>query len=286
MKKLIAILLTMAMLTGCGTSNIDNSVTVEALSTVEEAKEEPVVEETLQEEVTKEEVIIEEEIEEPEVIEVEEIEEEHKLTQYEKNALISAKEPKNFEKNTPTQAEKDEVRAEYERRKEEGYVYEPENIYSEYLECTDLELIEKLQEKFLELHNEERRKLGLNELKIDERLNKTAKIRAEEASYFFSHTRPNGEYCDTVIPWDGSSLQDCGENVSWAGRYEEDFSLGTLSENVSNAAFNWLCNSPTHYENIISPNYNYIGIYSYIVHHEDGVIEVYTAFEFCSGAMG
>lgn len=285
MKKLIAILLTMAMLTGCGTSNIDNPVTVEALSTVEEAKEEPVVEETLQEEVTKEEVIIEEEIEEPEIIEVEEIEEEHELTQYEKNSLISKKEPKNFDNITPTEAEKKAALDEYNRRKEEGYVYEPENIYSESLECSDAELIEKLQEKFLELHNEERRKLGLNELKIDERLNRSAAKRAEEVSYFFTHTRSNGEIFDTVIPWDGSSLQDCGENLSWVGRYEEDFSLETLSENVSNAAFNWLCNSPTHYENIISLNYNYIGIYSHIVHHEDGVIMVYTAFEFCSGGM-
>ena len=286
MKKLIAILLTMAMLTGCGTSNIDNPVTVEALSTVEEAKEDPIMEETLQEEVTKEEVIIEEEIEEPEVIEVEEIEEEHKLTQYEKDALITKKAPKSFEKNTPTESEKKAVLGEYNRRKEEGYVYEPENIYSESLGCTDFELIEMLQEKFLELHNEERRKLGLNELKMDDRLNRAAAKRAEEVSYFFTHARPNGEIYDTVIPWDGSSLQDCGENLSWEGRYEEDFNLETLSENVSNAAFNWLCNSPTHYENIISLNYNYIGIYSYIVHHEDGVIMVYTAFEFCSGAMG
>lgn len=285
MKKLIAILLTMAMLTGCGTSNIDNPVTVEALSTVEEAKEEPVVDETLQEEVTKEEVIIEEEIEEPEVIEVEEIEEEHELTQHEKNSLISAKMPKKIDVVLNSEEDVKAAREEFNRRKEEGYVYEPENIYSESLECSDAELIEKLQEKFLELHNEERRKLGLKELKLDERLNKAAAKRAEEVSYFWAHTRPNGEIFDTVIPWDGSSLQDCGENVSWAGKYEEDFSLETLSENVSNAAFNWLCNSPTHYENIISPNYNYIGIYSYIVRHEDGVIEVYTAFEFCSGAM-
>lgn len=286
MKKLIAILLTMAMLTGCGTSNIDNPVTVEALSTVEEAKEETIVEETLQEEVTKEEVIIEEEIEEPEVIEVEEIEEEHELTQHEKNSLISAKMPKKIDVVLNSEEDVKAAREEFNRRKEEGYVYEPENIYSEYLDCTDLELIEKLQEQFLELHNEERRKLGLNELKIDERLNKAAKVRAEEYSYLRSHTRPNGEIFDTVIPWDGSSLQDCGENLSWVGKYEADFSLETLSNNVSNVAFIWLINSPTHYENIISPNYNYIGIYSYIVRHEDGVIEVYTAFEFCSGAMG
>lgn len=286
MKKLIAILLTMAMLTGCGTSNIDNPVTVEDLSTVEEAKEDPIMEETLQEEVTKEEVIIEEEIEEPEVIEVEEIEEEHKLTQYEKDALIQEKRPENFEKNTPTEAEKKAALDEYNRRKEEGYVYEPENIYSESLDCTDLELIEKLQEKFLELHNEERRKLGLNELKIDERLNKTAKIRAEEASYFFSHTRPNGEFYDTVIPWDGSSLQDCGENVSSYIKYEDDFSSETFLNMGSKETFNALCNSSGHYENITDSHYNYIGIYSYIIHHEDGVISVYTAFEFCSGAMG
>lgn len=280
MKKLIAILLTMVMLTGCGTSNIDNPVTVEALSTVEEAKEEPVVEETLQEEVTKEEVIIEEETEEPEVIEVEEIEEEHKLTRVEKDALVREKMPKKIDVVLNSEEDVKAAREEFNRRKEEGYVYEPENIYSESLDCTDLELIEKLQEKFLELHNEERHKLGLNELKIDERLNKAAAKRAEEVSYFWAHTRPNGEEFWPLVTPNGDKY--AGENVSWAGKYEEDFSLQTLSNNISNAAFNWLCNSPTHYENITNPNYNYIGIYSYIVHHEDGVISVYTAFEFSS----
>lgn len=250
MNKLIAILLAITMLTGCE-GVVEEKVKIERPEIEEESKPKKLI-----------------------------------VTAYTKNTLLDAKEPKNFDNNTPTEEEKRAALDEYERRKAEGYVYEPENVYSEVLECTDAELIEKLQEQFLELHNEERRKLGLNELKMDERLNKAAATRAEEISYFFTHARANGEVYDTVIPWDGSSLQYDGENLSWVERFEEDFNLETLSNSVSITAFDWFCNSPTHYENIISQNYNYIGISSHITHYEDGVIMVYTAFEFSSGGMG
>ncbi|MDE5936697.1 MAG: hypothetical protein K2G83_04760, partial [Ruminococcus sp.] len=49
--------------------------------------------------------------------------------------------------------------------------------------------------------NNERKALGLRELYVVPYLQECAKIRAEEASVSYSHTRPNGEYCSDVIDY-------------------------------------------------------------------------------------
>ena len=312
MKKLIAILLTMVMLTGCGTSNIDNPVTVEALSTVEEAKEEPVVEETLQEEVTTNKSIITEEltkslksaIEETEeaaliALENQKIEQENLFWNEYKGDLRDVSNLINTIHQLDdvgmygTVEVPDEVKKEYERRIEEGFSYDPSTVYNRYSDFSDAEIIEMVKARFLELHNEKRAELGLTELKLDERLCEVATIRAEEGSYFLNHTRPNGEWFDTLIPWDGSSLQDCGENISWAVKYEpfilEDSNstetLESFYSEMADSGFDWLCNSPKHYENITNVEYKYIGIDSYIFRNKYGDVAITTAFEFCSGGM-
>ena len=56
------------------------------------------------------------------------------------------------------------------------------------------------QTEMLNLVNVERRKHGLNPLVLDRDLNNGAMIRAREISEYFSHTRPDGTACFTVLP--------------------------------------------------------------------------------------
>ena len=187
-----------------------------------------------------------------------------------------------------------EVTEEYERRKEEGFKYEPEKVYNDYSAFSDAEIIEMVNERYLELHNEKRRELGLCELKLDDKLNSVATIRAEEASYFFNHTRPNGKWCDILIPWNEIEYQVTGENLSWQIQNEASILKNPRSIvypgkplylEMTDAGFDGLCNSPKHYYNISHEEFKYIGIDSYIVRNTNGQIMIVTAFEFCSGAM-
>lgn len=195
--------------------------------------------------------------------------------------------------NGPVEVPK-EVNEEYERRKEEGFKYEPEKVYNDYSAFSDAEIIEMVNERYLELHNEKRRELGLSELKLDGSLNSVATIRAEEASYFFNHTRPNGKWCAVLIPWNEIEDQVAGENLEW--RLKDESSIlknprsivypgKPLYLEMADAGFEGLCNSPGHYATITHPEYKYIGIDSYIVRDKYGNIMIVTAFEFCTGAM-
>lgn len=186
------------------------------------------------------------------------------------------------------------VTKEYERRIEEGFIYEPEKVYNYYSAFSDAEIIEMVNERYLELHNEKRRELGLCELKLDDKLNSVATIRAEEASYFFNHTRPNGEYFDVLIPWNEIEEQVMGENISCQFQNEASILKNPRSIvypgkplylEMADAGFKALCNSPKHYYNISLDKFKYIGIDSYIVRNKYGDIIIITAFEFCTGAM-
>ena len=54
----------------------------------------------------------------------------------------------------------------------------------------------------------------LGELTLDEELCKAAAIRAEEIVKSFSHTRPNGSKCFTVLKECGISYGSAGENIA------------------------------------------------------------------------
>lgn len=90
------------------------------------------------------------------------------------------------------------------------------------------------EEQVLYLVNEERVSNGLQPLTIDSDLTLAAKIRAEEASRCYSHTRPDGTSCFTV------SDKANSENLAKA------YSYNTLSEVVDA----WM-NSQGHKENIL-----------------------------------
>jgi len=96
-------------------------------------------------------------------------------------------------------------------------------------------------DEVLELVNEERAKDSLPPLRMDEDLKKAAKIRSEEVTIVFGHTRPDGSKFFTVSPKVKSENLAAGQK--------------TPKEVVSA----WM-KSPGHRKNILNPKYTTIGI--------------------------
>lgn len=95
------------------------------------------------------------------------------------------------------------------------------------------------------LCNEQRAANGLGPLTEDATLDSLAQVRSDETVVSFSHTRPNGTDCFTVLdsyPWNA-----CGENIA-AGQI--------TPEEVVDA---WM-NSEGHRANILSPSFGKIGV--------------------------
>jgi len=101
----------------------------------------------------------------------------------------------------------------------------------------------------LEITNEYRSEVGLNNLILDKNLCVAASVRALEMSYTenLSHTRPDGAKCFMVLEDLDINYTSAGENIADGFKY---------TENVCKA---WK-NSEGHYKNIIGKKYNKIGI--------------------------
>ncbi len=96
----------------------------------------------------------------------------------------------------------------------------------------------------LELVNIERAKLGIAPLKLSPDLMRAAGVRAEELPESFSHTRPNGSSCFTVIK---SSYSVVGENIA-------------AGQRTSAAVVESWMNSPGHRENILNAKFSRLGV--------------------------
>ena len=103
--------------------------------------------------------------------------------------------------------------------------------------------------------NKERAAAGLSALTMDEDLLACAMQRAAEVAVYFSHTRPDGSSCFTVLPQ--KHLSYCGENIA-AGQPSAD---GVMTD--------WM-NSEGHRENILTKGYKSIGIGCF--YQNDGTI--------------
>ena len=105
-------------------------------------------------------------------------------------------------------------------------------------------------EAVIDLVNQEREKKGLSPLEMNETLMGGCEIRAEELVEKFSHTRPDGSSCYTVVQSEyGSSY--IGENIA------EGY---TSPEHVMNG---WM-NSSGHRANILKKEYEEIGVGCYV----------------------
>ena len=97
------------------------------------------------------------------------------------------------------------------------------------------------------LVNEERTKAGLAALEKSDNVTLAAAVRAEELTFSFSHTRPDGSAYRTVLEQNGVSYRSCGENVAFGYR---------TPEAVMSA---WMT-SEGHKENILNEKYTDIGV--------------------------
>lgn len=102
-------------------------------------------------------------------------------------------------------------------------------------------------DEVIRIVNEERAKQGLQPLKKNNDLCKMAGIRATETTSLFSHTRPNGESCFTILKEYNISYMTVGENIATGQQ--------TPAE-VMNA---WM-NSQGHRENIMNSSFGQIGV--------------------------
>lgn len=102
-------------------------------------------------------------------------------------------------------------------------------------------------EEVLYYCNIEREKAGVSPLVLDETLCSAAEVRAGELVSTFSHTRPDGRSCFTAMEEAGYSYSAAGENIAWG--------YSTAKEVVEG----WM-NSPGHRANILSSDFNSIGI--------------------------
>ncbi|WP_419954332.1 CAP domain-containing protein [Neobacillus niacini] len=105
------------------------------------------------------------------------------------------------------------------------------------------------EQKVVDLTNQERAKNGLPALKVDLTLSKMAheKSRDMSANGYFSHTSPTyGSPFDMMKQY-GISYRYAGENIAMGQRTPEEVVKG------------WM-NSEGHRKNILSPNFNYIGV--------------------------
>lgn len=100
----------------------------------------------------------------------------------------------------------------------------------------------------LNLVNAERAKVGVAPLRLADDLQAAAAIRARELIENFSHTRPDGSDCFTVMRRRGHTW---GENIAGG------------QSSPADVVDSWM-NSEGHRENILNPNFRELGVgYAY-----------------------
>lgn len=102
-------------------------------------------------------------------------------------------------------------------------------------------------EQVLDLVNAERAERGLEPLVLDETLTQAAQLRAEEVGETFSHTRPDGTSCFTVLKEFGLNYRSAGENIAKGQR------------SPKSVMTSWM-NSDGHRGNILDSSYTRIGV--------------------------
>ncbi len=114
---------------------------------------------------------------------------------------------------------------------------------------------ESVENRVYELVNELRADLSLQPVERNTVLEDAATIRAKEIEVSFSHTRPNGENPFSVLEEEGTvySYQMVGENLAMATFIESEKYMSQLIME------GWI-DSEGHYQTMITPEYDEIGI--------------------------
>ena len=114
-----------------------------------------------------------------------------------------------------------------------------------------------------EITNNYRSLVGVSSLTLDSSLVEAASIRAKELSNSFSHTRPNGNSCFTVLSELGISYGTAGENIAAGYSSSQSVMEGWRS-------------SSGHYQNIISSKFKKIGIGVNIVNNQYYWVQIFS----------
>lgn len=111
----------------------------------------------------------------------------------------------------------------------------------------DSDSLQAYAAQVVDLVNQERAKSGLSALKSISVLDTCAEKRSEEIVSVFSHTRPDGSNCATVLNEYGVNWRTSGENIAYGYATPESVMTG------------WM-NSAGHRANILSENFDSIGV--------------------------
>lgn len=114
-----------------------------------------------------------------------------------------------------------------------------------------------------EITNNYRSLVGVSSLTLDFSLVEAASIRAKELSDSFSHTRPNGSSCFTVLSELGISYGTAGENIAAGYSSSQSVMEGWRS-------------SSGHYQNIISSKFKKIGIGVNIINNQYYWVQIFS----------
>lgn len=114
-----------------------------------------------------------------------------------------------------------------------------------------------------EITNDYRSLVGVSSLTLDSSLVEAASIRAKELSDSFSHTRPNGSSCFTVLSELGISYGTAGENIAAGYSSSQSVMEGWRS-------------SSGHYQNIISSKFKKIGIGVNIINNQYYWVQIFS----------
>lgn len=114
-----------------------------------------------------------------------------------------------------------------------------------------------------EITNNYRSLVGVTSLTLDSSLVTAASIRAKEISDSFSHTRPNGSSCFTVLSELGISYGTAGENIAAGYSSSQSVMEGWRS-------------SSGHYQNIISSKFKKIGIGVNIINNQYYWVQIFS----------
>lgn len=99
----------------------------------------------------------------------------------------------------------------------------------------------------LNLVNKYRKQNGLASVKLDSALSGAASTRAKEIISSFSHTRPNGSSCFTVLSENGISYNGAGENIAYGQSSPDEVMTA------------WM-NSAGHRANILNASFTHLGV--------------------------
>lgn len=114
-----------------------------------------------------------------------------------------------------------------------------------------------------EITNNYRSLVGVSSLTLDSSLVEAASIRAKELSNSFSHTRPNGSSCFTVLSELGISYGTAGENIAAGYSSSQSVMEGWRS-------------SSGHYQNIIFSKFKKIGIGVNIINNQYYWVQIFS----------